>query len=93
MGTDISPDTIKSKVPKYILQDEELAILLKALDLFKAMKKADDYSINSKEDYKIASKMAKELRTKAGWEKYSKPDKEVLKIPPGLQQSCEVCDD
>jgi hypothetical protein len=75
-------------IPRHTLQDEELVVLLKALDYYAKipMDLGDGSEV-------IALKMAKELRSKAGWEMYSKSQKEIKKIPSHLQQACEVCDD
>ena len=76
------------KVPKHTLHDEDFAVLLKALDY---------YMINGDAigqiDYKIASKMAKELRNKAGWSGYSKTLTDEEDRYPEPQKTCEVCDD
>ena len=78
-------------IPRHTLQDEELVVLLKALDSFKAnICSLDCYTL---EDYKIAGEIAKNLRKKAGWEAYSKSQDEIKKIPSHLQQACEECDD
>jgi len=76
-------------IPRHTLQDEELVVLLKALDYY--AKIPIDLGDGSEA---IALKMAKELRNKAGWEKYSESqDDEIEKIPSHLHQTCEVCDD
>ena len=78
----------KKKVPRHTLQDEELSVLLKALDY---------YVINGdaigRLDYNIASKMAKELRNKAGWTGYSKPSTDEEDRYSEPHKTCEVCDD
>jgi len=76
-------------IPKHTLQDEELVVLLKALDYY--AKIPLDLGDGSEV---IAENIAKELRNKAGWEKYSKSQvDEIEKMPSHLHQTCEVCDD
>jgi len=73
-----------SNLPKHTLQDEELSIILRALESFVS---------TDVEEESLAQNLAKELRNKAGWSGYSKPSTDEGDRCSEPYKACEVCDD
>tara|TARA_R110000822_G_scaffold8597_4_gene33813 strand:- start:5248 stop:5496 length:249 start_codon:yes stop_codon:yes gene_type:complete len=80
------------KTPKHILQEDELSVLLKALDFYAKNKYA-----TSGKNSDIAVGIAKELRNKAGWLRNSAPktiaDDIVEEVNIQQPKRCKVCED
>ncbi len=74
----------KNKLPKHILQDEELSVILKALETFVS---------TDVDEESMAHNLAQELRNKAGWSGYSKPSTDEGEQVPEPYKACKVCDD
>lgn len=87
------------ETPKHTLQDEELSVLLKALDYYAK----NTFAISNREG-DVAVEIARELRNKAGWLRYepSRPQEkaEVEESDSIVDEEsihpkkvCKVCED
>ena len=74
------------EIPKHILHDEELTVVLKALE---------QYRSKHIKEVTLAQNIAMSLRNKAGWEGYEKPDKPAKELEelPNENKLCSVCND